>query len=240
MTAAPVRPRYGRIGALSAAVLVTLVAVLGGVGVLPRGGQPAQAATTSQGTVTSQVPVDPVTTPASGDAEPTEPPRIALSADQSGPGTPLVGSDASASRTYAMHPVPARSGEGRRVVFDMGQQRVWLVRADGTVARTYPVSGSVTDNLDPGTYAVESRSMDAWGIDDSGHMHYMVRFAHGDHAAIGFHDIPKLHGEWLQSEEDLGTPQSHGCIRQARPDAKALWRFTPIGTAVVVVGHLPG
>jgi lipoprotein-anchoring transpeptidase ErfK/SrfK len=27
---------------------------------------------------------------------------------------------------------------------------------------------------------------------------------------------------------------SHGCIRQARPDARALWRFAPVGTQVVV------
>ena len=39
----------------------------------------------------------------------------------------------------------------------------------------------------------------------------------------------------MQGHDDLGTPQSHGCIRQWRPDAKALWRFAPVGTEVVVV-----
>ncbi len=34
---APLRPRYGRISALGAALLVTLVAVLGGSGLLPDG-----------------------------------------------------------------------------------------------------------------------------------------------------------------------------------------------------------
>ena len=63
----------------------------------------------------------------------------------------------------------------------------------------------------------------------------MVRFAHGQNAAIGFHDIPVLHGHLVQGHDDLGTPQSHGCIRQWRPDAKALWRFAPVGTEVVVV-----
>ena len=48
------------------------------------------------------------------------------------------------------YPVPAKSGKGKRVVFSESQQRVWLVREDGTVQRTYLVSGSLTDNLDPG------------------------------------------------------------------------------------------
>ncbi len=132
--------------------------------------------------------------------------------------------------------MPANSGTGRRIVFAMGSQRVWLVDgADDAVRRTYLVSGSVTDNLHPGTYAVYSKSMDAVGVDDSGTMKYMVRFTHGDNAAIGFHDIPVLDGDRVQSRADLGTPQSHGCIRQWRPDARALWDFAPVGTKVVVV-----
>jgi lipoprotein-anchoring transpeptidase ErfK/SrfK len=124
-------------------------------------------------------------------------------------------------------------------VFDMSAQRVWLVDVSGSgadrVRRTYLVSGSVTDNLHPGTYAVYSRSRHAWGIDDSGTMGYFVRFTHGENAAIGFHDIPVKDGRRLQTRAQLGTPQSHGCIRQWRPDAKALWRFAPVGTTVVVV-----
>jgi lipoprotein-anchoring transpeptidase ErfK/SrfK len=72
------------------------------------------------------------------------------------------------------------------------------------------------------------------GIDDSGTMQYMVRFAHGQRAAIGFHDIPVDDGRRLQTRAELGTPQSHGCIRQWRPDAKALWYFAIVGTKVVV------
>ena len=63
----------------------------------------------------------------------------------------------------------------------------------------------------------------------------MVRFAHGPNAAIGFHDIPVLDGAKVQTRDQLGTPQSHGCIRQLRADAKALWDFAPVGTTVVVV-----
>jgi len=124
---------------------------------------------------------------------------------------------------------------GKRVVFDMSDQRVWLVSAAGKVARTYPVSGSLTDNLSSGSYEVFSTSMNAVGVDNSGTMKYMVRFANGKRAAIGFHDIPIRRGEKVQTRAELGTPQSHGCIRQLRRDAKALWDFAPTGTRVVVL-----
>jgi lipoprotein-anchoring transpeptidase ErfK/SrfK len=137
----------------------------------------------------------------------------------------------------ALTSLPERSGTGRRVVFSQSLQRVWLVGAkDDTVQRTYPVSGSVTHNLQPGTYSVYSRSRWAVGVDDSGVMQYFVRFTQGPTgAAIGFHTIPTKHGVPLQSRAQLGTPQSHGCIRQATADAIALWDFAPEGTEVVVV-----
>ena len=111
----------------------------------------------------------------------------------------------------------------------------WSLSTDQTVLRTYPVSGSVYDNLHPGAFNVYSKSESAWGVDDSGTMKYFVRFTQGDSgAAIGFHDIPVKDGELVQTEAQLGTPLSHGCIRQRRSDAIALWKFAPLGTSVVV------
>lgn len=130
--------------------------------------------------------------------------------------------------------LPADSGSGRRAVFSISRQRVWIVSAADRPLRTYPVSGSVYDNLKPGTYRVFSRSKHARGIDDSGRMKWFVRFTRGPNAAIGFHNIPVDKGKRVQSRAQLGTPLSHGCIRQAEPDAKAMWRFARLGTKVVV------
>jgi len=132
--------------------------------------------------------------------------------------------------------LPARSGHGKRVVFDISDQRVWLVDADGEVVRTYLVSGGRHDNLDPGHYQVFSRSKDAVSYNHRETMRFMVRFASGQRAAIGFHDIPlDLKGHQVQTRDELGTPLSAGCIRQWKPDAKALWKFAPVGTPVVVL-----
>jgi hypothetical protein len=218
------QPRYGRIGAALTAAAVTVLAVLGAVGVLPTGPQAAYAS--------SPAPDGPSDAASEGL-------RAGLRLSESGSlpdretGAPLARSE---SRPRpATVALPDGSGQGRRIVFDVSAQRVWLVDADDRVERTYLVSGSLTDNLDPGSYDVYSKSRYAVGVDDSGVMQYMVRFAHGDHAAIGFHDIPALNGRFVQTRAQLGTPRSHGCVRQWRPDARALWRFAGVGTPVVVL-----
>jgi lipoprotein-anchoring transpeptidase ErfK/SrfK len=131
--------------------------------------------------------------------------------------------------------LPEGSGTGRRIVFDESDQRVWLVDGDSAVERTYLVSGSRFDNLQPGTYTVQSKSRQAGAFDGSGTMEYFVRFATGFSEPIGFHSVPKDNsGELEQTKEQLGTPLSAGCVRQWLPDAIALWNFAPVGTKVVV------
>ena len=131
--------------------------------------------------------------------------------------------------------LPAHSGKGRRIVFSETAQRVWLVAAGGTVERTYLVSGSKFDNLNPGRYVVQAKQRHATAFDYSGSMEYFVRFATGFTAPIGFHTVPVDNaGALEQSRKELGTPTSAGCVRQWRDDAIALWDFAPIGTKVVV------
>ena len=196
---------------------MTLVAVLGGMGILP----------SEQGTAVAAAGL-----PGRQQVQPDDKPAAA----EPGDAVPSAGARGEQATDKVLTPtLPADSGSGRRIVFAMGEQRVWLVGGSDDVRRTYLVSGSVTDNLHPGSYSVYSKSLHAIGIDDSGTMRYMVRFTQGDNAAIGFHDIPVLDHALVQGRDDLGTPQSHGCIRQWRPDAKALWNFAPVGTPVVVV-----
>ena len=132
--------------------------------------------------------------------------------------------------------VPRRSGSGRRVVFDISGQRVWIIGANDKVRSTYRVSGSRSENLSPGRYRVFSRSRHAVGFGGHSTMEYFVRFARGKNSNIGFHDIPvDGSGKRIQSFDALGTPQSAGCIRQRRSDAKVMWRFAQMHTRVVVV-----
>jgi len=232
-----VQPRYGRIVALAASVTVTVVAALAGFGVLATGSAQAGPAATRAASFTGGVDPSPsVSDTPSVTPDPDASDPSLLTPGTAGPGA-SVPDTGQADRAPDPTALPAASGTGRRIVFDQSAQRVWLVGGHSDqVERTYPVSGSVTDNLQPGTYSVYSQSRWAVGVDDSGVMQYFVRFTQGPTgAAIGFHTIPTKNGVPAQTKAQLGTAQSHGCIRQNLPDAIALWNFAPVGTKVVVV-----
>ncbi|MDQ1446210.1 MAG: hypothetical protein QOI20_2674 [Acidimicrobiaceae bacterium] len=129
--------------------------------------------------------------------------------------------------------LPANSGLGRRAVYSNSMQHVWVVEGDGRVIRDYPVSGR-RGLPNPGTYHVYSRSR----VSRSGSLalNYMVRFATGRSLAIGFHEIPaRPGGSHIQSDAQLGTPLSHGCVRQSAIDAAFMWDWGQMGTTVVVL-----
>jgi hypothetical protein len=223
---------------LGVSLTTTAVGLLGGLGVLPSAADdPGTGAS-----LASEVALDPVgrtgaepqpaPTPADDSTDSDASQQVAEPEEPAAP----VDAEVSVEPVVEDPAVPDSSGQGRRVVFSESEQRVWLVDAGDTVLRTYLVSGSLTDNLQPGTYDVFSRSEDAYGIDDSGTMKWFVRFTRGPSgAAIGFHTIPIDDGEPVQTKAQLGTEQSHGCIRQKTKDAKRMWAFAPIGTTVVVV-----
>lgn len=142
------------------------------------------------------------------------------------------------SAQEAPPPVPADSGRGQRVVYDMGQMRVWLVEADESITRTYRVSGHEERTL-PGTGTFWVYSTVRYNtVKDNPRMKldFMMRFAVGDEGlSIGFHAIPRDDDGYIQSTATLGEPASHGCVRQAPEDAEFLWNWAEIGTPVVVV-----
>ncbi len=128
--------------------------------------------------------------------------------------------------------LPEGSGTGRRVVYSVSEQRVWLVEADGRIDRTYPVSGKAGEPA-PGSYEVFSRSRHARR--DNVTMEYMVRFVDLPVYDIGFHAIPvRRNGSPIQSESELGQYRSKGCVRQSVADAAYLWDWAPNGTPVFV------
>jgi hypothetical protein len=233
-----VRPRPGRMAAAGVSLAVTMVALLGGLGVLPlQAHGPGDGVTAASGTPRGSA-ADGGGSGAGADASGPSVEAPSTSRSQDDRGT-VAGALEDVAEPVAGDADPAAlpdgSGEGRRVVFSKSGQRVWLVDRKGSVGSTYLVSGSVTDNLAPGTYAVYSRSRWAVGVDDSGVMQYFVRFAHGPRAAIGFHSIPTKNGSPLQTVAQLGKPRSHGCIRQRLADAVRMWDFADVGTTVVVL-----
>ncbi len=197
-----VRPRYGRIAALSTALTVTVVAALAGLGVF----------TSSTANAGAKADSAAYTSPAAPSSTPTIEARpLTSTTDQATP----RGSAAWSGRPW---PSLRTAATGRRVVFSQALQRVWLVDASERVKRSYLVSGSVTANLQPGTYSVYSRSRWAVGVDDSGVMQYFVRFTQGPTgAAIGFHDHPDAE---RRTAADRGAA-GHAAVARLHPAAHA-------------------
>ena len=131
-------------------------------------------------------------------------------------------------------PTPPGAGSGKRIIYSNSQQRIWMIDANEIVVDSYLVSGR-EGVPNPGSYTVYSKSPLAWSHDGIT-MDHMVRFAYGRTASIGFHSIPlRANGEPMQTENELGSFQSAGCVRQSNTKAAALYEWTPIGTAVIVV-----
>ncbi|CAM5568917.1 hypothetical protein GCM10010266_11750 [Streptomyces griseomycini] len=123
--------------------------------------------------------------------------------------------------------LPGRSGRGVRVVYSLGEDRVWLVGADGEVRRTFGVSPSTVDPA-PGTYRVTSRSKRITGSDGVP-VEHVVRFASVEGTVIGFSAAVDGSAPALDPRERTGG------VRETRADGAAMWKFATIGRTVVVV-----
>lgn len=134
-------------------------------------------------------------------------------------------------------PLPAGSGHGKRVVYSLAMNYVWLVNQNDQVVRSYLVSGTRFGQVRPGDYTVINRLRYTTSYHGTEKMEYMVTFTRGENAAIGFHSIPirLSDGEPLQTKDQLGQSLSDGCVRQAKADAAALWDFAPMRTPVIVL-----
>ncbi len=122
----------------------------------------------------------------------------------------------------------------KHVVYQRGDQRVWLIEADGSVRDSFLVSGRASAPH-PGSYRVYSKSERAWAYVPGVTMDHMVRFATGSEGGnIGFHAIPISRGRGIQSVDQLGTPLSAGCVRMHQDKARQMFDWADLGTPVLV------
>ncbi|MFF0789378.1 hypothetical protein [Streptomyces spiralis] len=123
--------------------------------------------------------------------------------------------------------VPASSGTGRRVVYSLGQKRVWLVDASDKPTRTFPVwPGTVSP--DPGAYAISQRVAATTGSDGV-RIEHITYFAGKSGVFIAFSNA--VDGS---SPPPAASGAKTGGIRTAKADGAALWAFASKGTRVVV------
>lgn len=140
-----------------------------------------------------------------------------------------------------MLPLPANSGEGRRMVVGSDQQQVWLVEADGTVTDTFPMSGrripTASGADQAGVFRVYSKSKHLKYCEGRvcGTAQHMVRYQRTATASVGTHSLPTEHGHLVQTVFELGWPLSHGCSRLEASKATEVYLWADYGTTVVVL-----
>ena len=132
-------------------------------------------------------------------------------------------------------PPPPNSGIGRRIVYCNSCQTVWLVEADNSVTASYKVSGR-RGIPQPGDYHVFRKlAMGHSKAHPNLRLPWFVGFAWGATTDIGFHGIPlEPDDQPIESDDQLGTPLSSGCVRESQFMAKVLSDWAPVDTLVVV------
>jgi hypothetical protein len=133
--------------------------------------------------------------------------------------------------------LPAGTGTGRRVVYALGIRRVWVVRADDRVARTYVVPpGQPT--LAPGAYEVYAKrsTKQASG---STRLRYVLLMEQGKggESDLGFCSVPLTRSGKPAPPDSRagGEAAATSCVQQKLGDARFLYRNAQVGTPVVVV-----
>ncbi|CAL9540301.1 hypothetical protein [Streptomyces sp. NPDC090994] len=124
--------------------------------------------------------------------------------------------------------VPDGSGTGRRIVYALGDKRVWLVDASDATRRTFTVwPGTVSP--DPGSYTIGSRTEATTGSDGV-EVENIVYFALADGISVGFSNA--VDGS---SPPPAASGAKTGGVRLHKADGDALWKFGTKGTTVTVV-----
>ncbi|AOR33730.1 hypothetical protein BFF78_24085 [Streptomyces fodineus] len=145
---------------------------------------------------------------------------------------PSPSASASAHGSTAPHSpaapaLPDASGAGRRIVYSLGEKRVWLVDATGKASRTFTVwPGTVGPQ--PGSYSIIARRQSLKGSDGVEVEHVMY-FTQAEGVNIAFSNA--LDG----SSPPPANGQKLGAVRLHKEDGAALWAFGDTDTKVTVV-----
>lgn len=124
-------------------------------------------------------------------------------------------------------PVPARSGTGKRIVYSLGQHRVWVIPVTGKPVLTFAViPGTVPAKL--GTHLVTGKKPVSTGADGAA-VEHVVFFEYTAETWVAFSS--QTNDKVVAPDRSLHT----GAIRSHRKDGAAIWNATVIGSTVVVV-----
>jgi hypothetical protein len=92
------------------------------------------------------------------------------------------------------------------------------------------ISSGVGNSTPMGTFYIDDKKEKAWSSYGLW-MPYWLSFKNG---IYGIHELPIWPSGKQEGEDHLGTPASHGCVRLGENDAKKLFKWTDLGTPVII------
>lgn len=133
-----------------------------------------------------------------------------------------------------VHPDSVVSGKVIRV--SLSKQELSMYQ-NGKLVSTRRISTGKWSTPTPiGTFHTQNKMTVAYSAPYKLYMEYWMAFT--PDGSYGLHALPfwklKGGGKLYEGAAHIGTPVSHGCIRQTVAEAKTLYDWTPIGTPVII------
>lgn len=137
--------------------------------------------------------------------------------------------------------VPTRAsgtaaGEGKKIVISLSKQEMTLYEKGRIVSVRRVSTGKWSTPTPTGTFAIKNKIPVAYSKAYGLYMENWMAFS--PDGRYGLHSLPywRLKGgrKLYEGAAHIGTPVSHGCIRQTLAESKTLYDWAPIGTPVIV------
>lgn len=126
--------------------------------------------------------------------------------------------------------------QGKRIEISLGEQRLRMYEYGQLISIRKISSGKWSTPTPIGTFAVRNKIPKAYSKPYNLYMEWWQAIT--PDGKVGMHALPfwalKNGGRRYEGLNHLGTPVSHGCIRQSIDEAKSLYDWAPIGTPVIV------
>ncbi len=122
-------------------------------------------------------------------------------------------------------------GEGRCIKINLTKQRMYLYEGQ-TFVNSFRVSTGKWSTPTPiGTFAIHNK------IEVANSREYNLKMPKWNaitaNGKYGIHGLP-YRGNWVEGQNHIGTPVSHGCIRLGKGNDQLVFEWAPIGTPVSI------
>jgi lipoprotein-anchoring transpeptidase ErfK/SrfK len=142
------------------------------------------------------------------------------------------GEEAQAGLTRLKASAPASSPAGKKIEVDIAKQQVTAWQ-DGKAVYVFKASTGKAPYLTrKGNFTILSKMPNAYSSSMGWGMPWWMGIYYAGKWENGFHAMARLRNGTVMPNSSLGRPQTHGCIMLSDANAKTLYDWAVIGTAV--------